>query len=190
MEEVWKDIEGYEGRYQISNYGRLLSLNYHNTGVPNIIKPKTHRHGYVFYILYKDGTRKAFMAHRLVALAFISNPNNYPIINHKDENKLNNYFENLEWCTCSYNVKYSLALHELEPKHICKRRYSKRKKRKAAPYKYFRKLVQFDSNMTEIRTYENLAKCVRETKYSNWSILQCCKGERATAYGYKWRFVD
>ena len=105
--EIWRDIKGYEGKYQISDLGRIKSLNYRgNTNQEHILKLKEARNGYNQVQLYKNGKGVFYLIHRLVAEAFIPNPKNLPEINHKDENKLNNNVENLEWCTRKYNNNY------------------------------------------------------------------------------------
>ena len=112
--EVWKDIEGYEGIYQISNTGQVKSLarkcsgRYSNREI--IKKPFVEKDGYFTVGLYKDGKYRYCRVHRLVAIAFIPNPNNYPEVNHIDENKQNNNVENLEWCTTRYNLTYGHRL--------------------------------------------------------------------------------
>ena len=117
MEEVWKDIEGYEGRYQVSNCGRIRSFltkgvrnnveiydeNYH------IMKPVHNIFGYCVVRLYKNDGGKAFAVHRLVARAFIPNPNNLPQVNHIDGNKQNNNSNNLEWVTAKENIAHSFS---------------------------------------------------------------------------------
>lgn len=112
MGEIWKDIEGYEGLYQISSIGRIKALS-KKVGrgrqyqvAEKILKPQITPNGYLRLHLNKDGKRKYYSVHRLVAIAFIHNPNNYPQINHKDENKTNNNVINLEWCTPEYNANY------------------------------------------------------------------------------------
>lgn len=107
MIEEWKNITGYEGLYQVSNLGRVKSLNYKGNGTEWILKGYVKKDGYEVVTLMKDGIRKYCRVHRLVALAFLPNPDNLPQINHKDEDKLNNCADNLEWCTGSYNTKYS-----------------------------------------------------------------------------------
>ena len=100
MEEIWKDIKGYEGLYQVSNLGRVRNIKY----------GRLLKYGYVGeynrVTLYSDSKPDYRMVHRLVAESFIDNPNNYPIVNHKDENKSNNVVSNLEWCTMTYNLNY------------------------------------------------------------------------------------
>ena len=100
MDEIWKDIKGYEGLYQVSNLGRVRNIKYR----------RLLKYGYVGeynrVTLYSDSKPDYRMVHRLVAESFIDNPNNYPIVNHKDENKSNNVVSNLEWCTMAYNLNY------------------------------------------------------------------------------------
>ena len=113
MKEIWKDIKGYEGFYQVSNLGRVKSLkrvarNNHRVR-ERILKTYIDKDGYIKCCLCKEGKRKPLMVHRLVAKAFIPNVNNYPVVNHKDEVKDNNKVENLEWCTHKYNVNYGTS---------------------------------------------------------------------------------
>lgn len=109
MDEIWKDIEGYEGYYQVSNKGRIkgIRLMYQYTE-ERILKPFSNQkgRGYLKVKLIKNGTGKYAYVHRLVAQAFIDNPNHYTEVNHKDENPKNNTVENIEWCTRSYNMSY------------------------------------------------------------------------------------
>lgn len=115
--EVWKDIRGYEGLYQVSNLGRVKSLskNVKGRNYKEIIKaPSYGGKGYYRLSLCKNGKNKYFYIHRLVAQAFISNPNNYPCVNHIDCNIYNNNFDNLEWCTYKYNNNH--GKHELKRK--------------------------------------------------------------------------
>lgn len=114
--EIWKDIKGYEGKYQVSNYGNVKSLPRTRKAKFNsvsykqeiILKPKTANNGYLLVNLYIESKRVMFSIHRLVALTFIDNPNNYPVINHKNGIKTDNRVENLEWCTQSHNRIHAL----------------------------------------------------------------------------------
>lgn len=114
--EIWKDIKGYEGKYQISNLGRVKSLlewcgNIHKGKWINnskIITPTGNGYGYLIIGLRRNQKKKNYYIHRLVAEAFIPNPNNLPVVNHKDYNKENNKVDNLEWCSQKDNIKHSI----------------------------------------------------------------------------------
>lgn len=105
--EEWKTIDNYEDLYMVSTLGKVKSLK-HN----RVLRPNIKHDGYMFVILCKNGKVKPFRVHRLVAQAFIPNPDNLPEVNHKDENKVNNTVENLEWCTSSYNINYGTRNHK------------------------------------------------------------------------------
>ena len=190
MEEIWKDIHGYEGHYLVSNLGNVKSLNYQGKiGCERNLVPKKNSRGYLWVILYKCGSKKPILIHRLVAEAFIENQNDYPVINHKDENKLNNSVENLEWCTRSYNVKYSIERHPERSKKGIPRR----------PYKYNGgeknrartgiKINQYTLNGEFVREWKNSVTIKRETGMSDWSISECCRGKRKKAYGFRWQYA-
>ena len=99
--EEWKNVIGYEGLYEVSNMGNVRNVR-RNT----LLKLSKTNYGYIQVHLYKNGIRTGFQVHRLVAEAFLSNPDNLPMINHKDEDKTNNSVDNLEWCDAKYNVNY------------------------------------------------------------------------------------
>lgn len=129
MEEVWKDIKGYEGIYQVSNIGRIRSLdriNIYKNGTKRFEKGKVkalvkNKLGYVQIILNKENKKSSRRVHRLVAQAFIENPNKYEEINHIDGNKLNNNVTNLEWCNRKQNVRHAIN-NGLRKKHYGRRR--------------------------------------------------------------------
>lgn len=120
MIEIWKDIKGFEGHYQVSNLGRVKSLsrymNHKSGGLSllkeRILKPATNRKGYKIVVLCLNCKEYKFTVHRLVAKTFIPNPNNYPMINHKDEDKTNNCVDNLEWCDNKYNQNYGTVVRK------------------------------------------------------------------------------
>ena len=117
LTEVWKDIKGYEGLYQVSDMGNVKRVEHEDYKCrqgyrvlkERFLKPCISR-GYKKVCLYKDNKQKPFFVHRLVALTFVENPNDYPQINHKDENRMNNNASNLEWCTCKYNINYGTKI--------------------------------------------------------------------------------
>lgn len=166
--EEWRDIKGYEGLYQVSNYGRVKSLNYNHTGEERILKPgKVGKTVYYKVILCKDGKTYNKWVHRLVAQAFIPNPDNLPEVNHKDENGLNNRVDNLEWCTRTYNNNYGTRIQ----------RVSK------PVYQY-----TLDGKLAKI--WPSVMEIVRQLGYSQGTISMCCRGKRPTAYGYVWKYIE
>ena len=163
MEEIWKDIEGYEGLYQVSNMGRVRSLR------KNIILRQGITRGYKRVILSTNDIPKHYYIHRLVATAFISNPDNLPQVNHKDENKTNNCVDNLEWCTPKYNTNYGTV--------IAKRARSKSKK-----------VLQFKTDGTFVKEWESIIDIQRNLGFCQSYISRCCRGKYAYAYGYIWKY--
>lgn len=118
-EEIWKDVKGYEGLYQVSNLGRVCSLErqtydtvrkYIRKVRKRILKQALPKLGYYSVQLTKNGKQKSFRVHVLVAAAFLPNPNNFPVINHKNAIKTDNRVENLEWCTYQHNSKEAVRL--------------------------------------------------------------------------------
>ena len=113
--EEWKDIAGYENKYQVSNLGRVKSLSYNQKGYEKILKTYTNkRTGYVYAWLYSHCKGKLAPIHRLVAQAFIPNPENKGDVNHKDCDRTNNSLDNLEWCTRSENIKYGFKYGKIK----------------------------------------------------------------------------
>lgn len=174
--EIWKDIREYEGLYQVSNLGRVKSLKKEvirgNHVLPKIypeslLKPSDNR-GYLQVKLCKDKKRKAYSVHRLVAIAFIPNPNNYPMVNHKDENPSNNKLENLEWCTNEYNLNYGTRNKRIASKN-------------SIP------VFQYDLNGNLINKWESL-KSTRKGRFTPSLIKKCCNGEIKEYNGYVWRY--
>lgn len=178
MEEIWRDIPGYEGMYQVSSRGNVRSLNWGNRGYTRNLYLKKHNRGYRHVELRKDGKVKSFTVHRLVATVFIPNPNNYSTVNHKDEDKTNNSVDNLEWCSMSQNMKHTIGLHQ-DKYHV-----------EGKPFSRNEKVVQMSKSGEVLRVWDNLISIKRETGWSQWSIDQCCRGIRKTAYGYSWCFTS
>lgn len=199
MEEIWRDINGYEGLYQVSNLGRVKSLERfiktrkNKNGMNGYIHkqesiriPTKDYKGYLRLSLCKEGKLKPFRVHRLVAEAFIPNPNNLPQVNHKDENKENNCITNLEWCTNEYNHNYGTR----------NKRVAEKQKGRKIPFEQIKNkiaVLQINKDTNEvIRKYDSIKEaqicCGVKTHYSH--IGECCKGERKTAYGFKWRYAN
>lgn len=168
MEEIWKPVVGYEGLYEVSNLGSVRGKR--------IKTPQINNRGYLTVLLYKNGNGARKTVHRIVATAFIENPLGLNEINHIDENKLNNFVGNLEWCNHQSNVKCYRENHKDK-----KTRNGKRKSLRVAQ-------LSIDGNL--IKTWENARTIFLETGMSDWSISQCCRGIWKTAYGYKWQYAN
>lgn len=175
--EVWVNIKGYEGLYEISNLGRIRTIpreRYNGFGkhwVDSIIrKPQMSNKGYHILRLTKDGVTKNYRVHRLVAQHFIPNPNNYKIINHINEIKTDNRVENLEWCTQQYNLEYgNTRLRQSIGQSI--------------------PVVKCDKNGNIIKKYDSMIS-VKDDGFNNGCVGMCCSGERQSHGGYKWRYAD
>lgn len=181
MEEVWKNIAGYEGLYQISNSGRVKSLNYRGHGYEKILVPKVNNSGRLWVELARNGKSKPFLIHRLVGSAFLPNPLGYKEINHIDENPQNNDVRNLEWCSHKYNVNYYFSKHPHGPNRKCSSKYGDRKSME---------IEQCLADGTVVRRWANSRTIFSQTGMSDWSISECCRGNRKTAYGYVWRYAN
>ena len=175
MEEIWKDIKGYEGLYQVSNLGMVKSLNYHLTGRIKKLKLVKNAQGYMVVTLHKGKEIKVQKVHRLVAETFIPNSNNLPQVNHIDGNKENNNVNTLEWCTSSENQKHAYRTGLNKPRYGRENHLSK-------------KVIQYDLNMKEIARYANAREVERQLGYENSCITSCCRKETKMSYGYIWRY--
>ena len=164
--EIWKDIEGYEGLYQVSNLGRVKSLKF---GKERIFKGTKNEGGYLQVTLYKEEKIKKYCIHRLVAQSFIPNPNNLPEINHIDEIKANNRVENLEWCDRKYNINYGSHNERMI-------------KTNSIP------ILQFSKTGDFIKKWDSGTQIERELGFDNGNICSCCKEKLKLAYGYKWGY--
>lgn len=187
MEEIWKDIIGYEGIYQISNLGRVLalpkivnsskSINGKRITSARIKCTRVDRYGYeTVKLTDSNSVYKHYTIHRLVALSFIPNPNNYPSINHKDENKLNNTPDNLEWCTVKYNNLYNdrqdkinlLLTNGLLSKPV----------------------IQYSLDGVFVREFPSVNQVCRELNIFKAGVSGCCNNRASTYKGFKWSFKN
>ena len=183
--EEWKDIQGYEGRYQVSNLGRIRSSY---KGSWNILKPIDNGQGYKHIKLFKDGERKHYYIHRLVAQTFIDNPNNYTEVNHIDENKANNCMENLEWCDREYNLSYNLGrkrrAESRKGKYVGKENCMYGKKGEAHPTSKKVKCI------TTGEIFGSVKEAANKYNIHPSNITKCCKGNLKTAAKMEWEYYE
>lgn len=171
--EIWKDVVGYEGYYEVSNLGNVRSVTRKKKGKQ--LKPLARQHGYLAVQLWGNGGNKrgfrTFSIHRLVAEAFIPNPNSYPEINHINEIKTDNSVENLEWCTRKQNMNSGTL----------KDRMRGRKLGNARP------IIQFDLEMNQIAEFESAYEAGRQLNRNSKNIHHALK-TGGTGFGYFWKY--
>nr|DAK53368.1 MAG TPA: homing endonuclease [Caudoviricetes sp.] len=163
INEIWKDIVGYEGLYKVSNFGNIYSVKRKRN-----LKLLNNHHGYKRIRLYVGSKNwKIYAVHRLVVQAFIHNPDNLPEVNHKDKNCSNNFVDNLEWCTRAYNVNYGKRIE-----------------------KTYSAVEMLTLDGVVIQEFNSQVEASQETGVRHGSISNCCRGFAKTAGGYKWRYKN
>jgi hypothetical protein len=194
--EEWRDIKGYEGLYQISNLGRVKSLICWcgNKNIKayrqreKILKTKPKKNGYLVVTLRYQNVIKYKSIHRLVAKAFLPNPNNYPVVNHIDGNKTNNNINNLEWCSYSHNTKEAIRIGLMpKPNTVLKRwtgKFGKEHNRSRHIYQIHKKTNQI------VAEYYGVPEIVRKTGFHARAVGAVLYHRRKTTGGYIWKFAD
>ena len=188
--EVWKPVPNYEGLYEVSNLGRVRSLDHfvssgikHNKKVikkGKLLNPSFCR-GYKKITLSKDNKRVSKQVHRLVAQAFLLNKDNLPQVNHKDGNKLNNTVDNLEWCTCKENILHAF-------KNNLRTKEGIRKSVKAMNKKNMKNIIQLSKEGTFLNEFMSLREAQKNTGINEKNISACLVGRTKTAGNYIWRY--
>lgn len=168
--EEWKDCLGYETLYQVNKKGDIRSC--HN-GKWHILSASISKRGYRHFLFHKDGKRKNVRGCRLVAEAYIPNPDNLPFVNHKDENPANDCVENLEWCTCEYNNNYGTA-----------------RQRSSINHSKNRPVCMFNVDGTFIREFYNINNAAKFVDGAHTCILRCCNNKGFCYKGYIWRYKE
>ena len=164
--EIWKDIQGYEGYYQISNIGQVKNIK-----TNKILIGDLNNIGYRRVTLYAP-IKKRFFIHRLVALHFCENKDNKEVVNHIDGNKLNNNADNLEWVTHSENDKHAYKLNL----------------RKTYPCQFKHKIEAYDKNGLLVKVYKNVQECCDDLKVARSNVYNCCNGKQKTCKGYTLKY--
>lgn len=178
MEEIWKDIKGYEELYQVSNLGRVKSLSrfaYNHFTKERIMTPIITKKGYLQIRIRANCKAKGFKIHRLVAEAFIPNPNGLPQVNHIDGNKQNNCVDNLEWCTCKENMQHAVThglLHD----------YSGNKNPNC------KVIFQYNLNGVFLKRWTSIYQITKELGYERHGISKCCSGKIKKYKNYIWKY--
>lgn len=190
MTEIWKDVKDYEKYYQISNFGKVRSKNrITRNGSTNyikkgkILKSFDNGLGYKFVCLKKGGKSLKMYIHRLVGMHFIENPLNKPYINHIDCNPSNNRVENLEWCTPKENTRYMFKLGRQNMGKEWKEKIQKYQEKRR------KKVVSLNLKTNEEKIYNYLNE-VKIDGHSPGEVCKCCKNDKYTHHGLKWRYLD
>lgn len=183
MEEIWKDIPGYEGLYRASNLGRIKRISFlHGKSQKQIkkekiLKPIRNKNGYYYITLSKNGS-KQYRLHRIILLTFLPTIDSYKLqVNHKNGNKNDNSLKNLEWVNCKQNIQ-----HAFKNGLNCGRRNSQNKLSK--------KVYQYDMNGNKIKEWESTMQIERELAINNVSISQCCLNKIKYSHDFIWRYEN
>lgn len=174
MKEKWKDVLGYEGKYQVSDLGRIRTLTPRHGGTTLVLHPSHDKDGYLIIWLYKNGTKTFKRVHRLVAEAFIENKDKKPQVNHIDENKENNCVNNLEWVTCKENNNHGTRNARVS----AAKRNTKCKK-----------IIQMDFNGGVLKTWDSVNEVERQLGFDTAALSRCCRWIQKTSYGYRWEYA-
>ena len=171
MNEEWRPVVGYEGLYEVSNLGRVRSLDRYDRMnrfcEGRILKLSADRLGYLRAQLYSSSKRKSFLVHRLVAQAFIPNPDNLPQVNHRDENPSNDNVDNLEWCDGKYNVNYGTRVDRIRDIRLKNGTYTGLSKEEYRKKRYQEKKDKINERRREYYRENREKICERQKEYNH-----------------------
>ena len=179
MEEIFKDVHGYEGRYKVSNLGNVISVNYQNTGIPKMLTPIKHHGGYLIVHL---GANKIRMIHTLVAESFLPNDDGKKFVNHIDGNKHNNRLDNLEWVTTKENINHAIKTGLRDPHKNNARLGKDNPTRKP--------ILQFSKAGEFIARWECISDAAREIGCDPCMIVNNASGRTKSAHGFIWKYTN
>ena len=192
---IWKPVVGYEGLYEVSNTGLIKSLNCYNLKTPHLLSLCFNANGYLKVGLSKNNKTKQMLVHRIVAEAFIPNPDNLEMVNHRDEDKTNNNVNNLEWCTRSYNQLYSIGLHP-ERKKVFGNNFKDKDgcclsswTKKGKAHKYNKKVALLNDENKVERIFESPAMAAKEMNLYSGNVVAVCKANTHLVIGDKQQIV-
>lgn len=178
MTILWKEIEGYEGLYKVSNHGEVWSER-----SQKLLKKGKGGRGYHNVVLTKNKKRKTFYIHRLVANNFIDNPLEKPCVNHIDENKTNNHRSNLEWCTYEENMNWGTAIERIKETRKYSSKWKEAHERRTT--KLSKPIIGVNINDGKIIEFPSINE-VGRNGYQQSSIWMCVNGRQSVHKGYKW----
>lgn len=207
MEEHWRPVVGYEGLYEVSNIGRVRSIDkvvvsenqygrYEKTVKGRIMKTGKNKYGYLQVGLCKYGKVKTFLVHRLVAEAFIPNPNNLPEVNHKDERPWNNAVSNLEWCDRVYNNNYGTRNKRISQANKGKNGYwlgkhhSDETKRRIIETMSKKPVAAYTPDGSFVAEFPSIREAARVLNCFSTNIVGCLKGRYKSCSGYIWKYLS
>lgn len=180
MQEIWKDVVGYEGLYKVSNFGNVMSFQPNCRNHSQYLAPFDNG-GYFRVTLTKNRKRTNHLVHRLVADAFIPNPESKEAVNHIDGCKTNNHIDNLEWVTKGENTRHAIKIG-LRPSYVTPKGYKRTKRYRS------KKVYQYDKNGNLLKEWDCAIEAAEALGFTKNFILRCCRGERMTYMGFIWRF--
>lgn len=178
MEEIWKDVCGFEGRYKVSNFGNVLSMRYGGHDLIKKMTPSVHHTGYTV-VCFRVGKKKITkLVHVLVATAFIDNPDSKRFVNHKDGNKQNNRVDNLEWVTSLENIRHAINTGLRDP-HNIPRKYGKE-------HYSSKPVLQYDCDGNFVKMWDCQSDAARAFGVSPGAISACIDNPSHTYRGFMW----